>query len=151
MFISAASRFLRLFITGVIPSTILCLLRFVKDEVPDSGILFLSFVVFTILVGFDAFRFSVIFWKKEDYFMGQLLPFIIYFLFAIMVYGLSFPWLLNILFLPLRFFECFGVKTIYSILISSGVLILIITVLRCVGAYIGKRDYEIFVMENTEV
>lgn len=151
MFISATSRFLQLFVTGVIPSTILCVLRFVKGEVPDSGILFLSFVVFIILVGIDAFRFSVIFWKKEDYFIGQLLPFIIYFLFAIMIYGLSSPWILNVLFLPLRFFECFGVKTIYSILISGGVLILIITVLRCVGAYIGKTEYEIFVMENTEV
>lgn len=151
MFISMTSRFLRLFITSVIISMVFFLLRFIKVEIPDSGILFFAFVAFNVLVGFDAFVFSVTFWKKEDYFIGQLLPCIIFLLLAIMLYMLSIPWLLNAFFLPLRFFECFSVRTIFSMLISGGILLLIITSLRIAGAYIGKREYEIFVMENTEV
>ncbi len=151
MFISIASRFLRLFITSVIISMVFFLLRFIKVEIPDSGILFFAFVAFNVIVGFDAFMFSITFWKKEDYFIGQLLPCIIFLLLAIMVYMLSVPGLLNAFFLPLRFFECFYIKTIFSMLISGGILLLIITILRIAGVYTGKREHQIYVMENTEM
>ncbi len=151
MFISIASRFLRLFITSIIISMVFFLLRFIKVEIPDSGILFFAFVAFNVIVGFDAFMFSITFWKKEDYFIGQLLPCIIFLLLAIMVYMLSVPGLLNAFFLPLRFFECFYIKTIFSMLISGGILLLIVTILRIAGVYTGKREHQIYVMENTEM
>ncbi len=138
-------RLLRLFITSVLCSLPIHLVR-VADLILISGkvlftdrvILALSFIAFIIAIGIDAYRFSFVFFNIRDYFLGQLLPLVTYIAAGFLI-CLNFPPVVfNRIFLPLRFVYFFGMKTIESIGIVALALLLLITVLRLLGARSGR-------------
>ena len=142
-------RLLRLIITSVICSLPIYLKYLVT--ISDNAILLLSFILFVVAIGIDAYFFSFDFWKIQDYYFGHLLPLVIYIAMGFLT-CLSFkPVVFNRIFLPLRFAGCFGMKTIESIVIVSMAVIVIVTVLRFFRARSGHLLYDMYFSENEDM
>lgn len=107
-------------------------------EVSNNNIFFLSFIPFLIAVSIDAYQFSLDFWEINHYFIGLLLPLVIYTVMACLTCLTFPPIVFNRIFLPLRFAGCFGMNTIRSIPVVSGGIIALVTVLRFLGARAGR-------------
>ena len=145
------SAFFRLL--SLLTASILCSLSIYlayTGIITDNGILLLSFIAFIITTGVEAYRFSFVFWKKEDYFLGQLLPLVVYIIMGFLTCLLLPPVVFNRIFLPLRFAGCFGMRTNESIIVIGIVLIVIVTVLRFFGARSGYLFYETDISDNED-
>ena len=140
------SRFLRILITSMICSLSICL--GISGIINDKGVLFLSFITFIIVTGIDGYHFSFVFWKIRDYFLGQLLPLVIYICMGFLTCLIFRPVVFNRMFLPLRFAGCFEIRTHESIAIIGIVFIIIVTVLRFIGARLGYLQYKMNEDEN---
>lgn len=136
MLSSLFSRLLRLVITSVICSLPIHLAA--AGIMADKVVLFLSFIAFVIATGIDAYRFSFSFYEIQDYFLGQLLPLVIYIVMGSLTCLVFRPVVFNRIFLPLRFAGGFGMRTIESIIIISVLFIVIVTVIRIIGARLGR-------------
>lgn len=143
------SRLLRLMITSIICSLPIYLGYLVT--IPDNGILFLSFITFVVITGDEAYRFSFDYWEIKHYYIGQLLPLVIYIVMGFLTCWLFTPVVFNRIFLPLRFAGCFGMRTIESIAVISVVFIVIVTALRFGGARSGYLFYEMSSEENEDL
>lgn len=135
MLLSLFSRLLRLVGTSVICS--LPIYLGTAGIMADKGVLFLSFITFVIATGIDTYLFSFVFYKIRDYFLGQLLPLVIYIVMGFLTCLIFQPVVFNRIFLPLRFAGCFGMRTIESIAVIGIAFIVIVTVLRFLGARSG--------------
>ncbi len=142
-------RLLRFFITGVICSLPIYLGYLI--EITDNGILLLSFIAFVVAISFDAYNFSFDFWEIQDYYLGQLLPLVIYIVMGIPTYLLFQPVVFNRIFLPLRFAWVFGMGTMESIVIVSIPVVVIVTVLRFFGARAGRLFFNMSVEEDEDL
>ena len=151
MIISLMLRFVRYAICGVVASFPLYLMRWSGAIRADTLVLYLSYIIFFILTSRDAYVFSRIYWKKQDFYVGQLFPYAVCVLFSILLYALKLPRLFNVFFMYLRFFECFDCATFSSLLLTHIINLTIYTVARIVGGRHGQIDFEIMLMENTEM
>ncbi len=149
MLLSLFFRLLRLIISSVICSLPIYLGYLVT--IPDNAILFLSFIAFIIATGTDAYHFSFAFWKIQDYYLGQLLPLVIYIVVGFLTCLIFPPVVFNRIFLPLRFAGCFGMRTIVSIPIVSMAFIVIVTTLRFFGARAGHLFHKMCFKENEDM
>ncbi|MBQ9097326.1 MAG: hypothetical protein IJY55_02895 [Clostridia bacterium] len=149
MLLSLFFRVLRLMITSILCSLPIYL-EYV-GTIPDNVILFLSFVAFMAATGIDACRFSSAFWKIQDYYLGQLLPLVIYIIMGFLTCLLFQPVVFNRIFLPLRFAGGFGMRTIESIVYVAITIIIIVTILRFFGARLGRSTHNMFVRENEDI
>ena len=146
--VSLFIRLIRLMITSIICSLPIYFGYVVT--ISDNNILLLSFVFFIVLTGIDAYRFSFNFWKIRDCFSGIILPVVVYdFLGFITVLSFK-PVIFNRIFLPLRFADCFGMKTGESVLIISICVIVMVTVLSFIGSRMGSRIYNMYLAEDEE-
>lgn len=145
MLLSLFSRWLRLMITGVVCSLPLYLKYMMTLN--NNIIIFISLLIFVSVIGFDAYRFSYMFWKKRDYLLGQILPLLTYIITAYLTCMVFKPIVFNRIFLPLKFAECFGMKNVVSIGIVSAVLMIIVTILSFFGARAGYLYYRTFESE----
>jgi len=145
MLLSLFYRLLRLIITSIICSLPIYLGYFVSIQ--DKGILLLSFIAFVVATGIDTYYFSFTFWKIRDYYLGLLLPLVIYNVMGFLTCLVSRPIVFNRIFLPLRFAGCFGMRTIESIVVISMVFILIVTVIR----FFGAKSGHLFYIENEDI
>ncbi len=125
-------RLLRFVITSVICSVPIYLGT--AGIMEDKGVLFLSFIAFVIATGIDTYRFSFDFYKIWDYFLGQLLPLVIYIVMGFLTCLIFQPVVFNRIFLPLRFAGCFGMITIESISVIGVAFIVIVTAMSFLGA-----------------
>ena len=149
MLLSVIFRMLRIIITSIVCSLPIFLLELIS--IRDSGVLFISFLAFVIASGIDAYFFSVCYWKRIDYFYGQLIPLVIYIIVALCVYHLFQPIVFNLLFLPFRFLESFGFRTIESIFVIALFLIIIITILRFLGVRTAKIHMNMYEDDYEEI
>ncbi len=140
MLLSLFFRLLRIIITGIICSLPIYLEYL--TTIPDNGILFISFIAFIVATGIDAYHFSFDFWKIQDYYLGLLLPLVIYIVMGFLTCLIFPPVVFNRIFLPLRFAGYFGITTIISIPIVSVVFIILVTLLRFFGARSGHLFYK---------
>jgi len=129
-------RLLRLLITSVICS--LPIYLGVAEKVTNKGILLLSFIAFVIVTGIDVYHFSFAYYKIRDYYLGQLLPLVIYIVMGFLTCLMFRPFVFNRVFLPLRFAGFFGMRTIESIVVVGIILIVILTALRFFRAKAGR-------------
>ena len=143
MLLSLFFRLLRLMITSVLCSLPIYIGYLVEDA--DNIILFVSFVAFIIAIGIDTCRFSSAFWKIRDFYLGQLLPLVIYAVIGFITCLIFPPVVFNRIFLPLRFAGGFGITTMVSIWIVSAIIIAIVTILRFFGARAGRSNHNMFV------
>ena len=146
MLLSLFFRVLRLIITSVFCSLPIYIGYLVEGA--DNVILFISFVAFMTATGIDACRFSSAFWKIRDFYLGQLLPLVIYAVMGFITCLLFPPVVFNRIFLPLRFAGGFGIATMVSIWIVSAIIIAIVAVLRFFGAKAGRSNHNMFVREE---
>ncbi len=142
-------RLLRLMITSIICSLPIYLGYLVT--IPDNGILFLSFFAFVIAIGFNTYIFSFDFCEMKYYYIGLLLPLVIYIVMGFLACLCFPPVVFNRIFLPLRFAGCFGMRTIESIAVISVVFIVMVTALRFWGARSGYLFYEMDSEENEDL
>jgi len=98
MLLSLFYRLLRLIITSIICSLPIYLGYFVSIQ--DKGILLLSFIAFVVATGIDTYYFSFTFWKIRDYYLGLLLPLVIYNVMGFLTCLVSRPIVFNRIFLP---------------------------------------------------
>ncbi len=136
MLLASFFRLLRFLITSVACSLPIYLANY--TVITDNGILLLSFIAFVLLTCIDAYRFSFDYWERVDYYLGILLPLLIYIIISFLFWLVFPPAVFNRIFLPLRFALCFGMKTIESIVIVGIAFIVIVTVLRFFGARAGR-------------
>ncbi len=135
MVASVAYRVLRFFLTSIACSLPIYLGYVIK--ISDYGILYISFLLFILATGIEAYRFSFLFWQIQDFYFGQLIPLGIY-AFTGFLGSLVFPPVVfNRIFLPLRFAGCFGLKTTESVWVISLVFAGITAILRFFGARAG--------------
>ena len=113
----------------------------VMGIIEDKVVLLSSFMLFAVVIGIDSYRFSFNYWKTRDYFIGQLLPRVIYIGMACLTCMTFKPVVFNRIFLPLRFAGSFELPTIKSIPIVGIVFIVIVTVVRFYGARAGYLVY----------
>lgn len=142
-------RLFRLMITSALCSVPIYLGYFIS--ISDRGMLALSFLAFVAVIGIDAYYFSFTFWTKQNYYFGQLLPFVIYIVMGFLTCVLCPPVVFNRFFLPLRFAGVFGIRTIVSIGIVSIVVIAIVTALSFFGARSGHLFEEEIKREQEEM
>ena len=138
MFLSMLYR-LAITITLGIISSFPALVLIMFPVIPSHIILISSFMIFTLLFGFDAYHFSYSFHKLRDYFWGQLLPWIIYGSVAIGSYFVFKPLVYNIFLLPFRSLEIFNFKTIASIAFMIIFALILILFIGVIGTYIAKK------------
>lgn len=119
--------------------------------ISDNYILFLSCLTFLIVMSVDSYYFSFAFWETRDYFLGQLLPLVIYIIMGFSACLVFPPVVFNRIFLPLRFAGGFGMRTIESIAIVSTAVIVIVTVLRFIGARSGRLLSNYFIEEEEDL
>jgi hypothetical protein len=141
MLFQILSRLLSVFVISIVCSVPVSLNG--VFNISDNDVLFISFMMFVLIMGIDAYNFSYNFWMNEDYFKGQLLPFVIYVCLAYFTCLTFRPVVFNKLFLPLRFARAFGLSTVESITVISLVLIILITVLRFLGMRSAKTFFNI--------
>ena len=139
MLASVFFRLLKLIFTSIICS----LPIFLEQLAPIKpiGILLLSFIAFVVIIGHEAYSFSFEFYNIQDYYVGLLLPFVIYSVLGFSTCLLFKPIVFNRIFLPLRFAGSFGIRTNESIVIVSIVMLAIITILRIFGARAGRITF----------
>ena len=140
MLLALFFRFLRYLVTGIICSLPIYLVYL--EAVTDNTILFLSLLAFIILIIIDTYQFSFDFWEINHYFLGLLLPLVIYIVLGFLTCMFFPPVVFNRIFLPLRFAWAFGMRTIESIPVVSGGIIAIVTVMRFFVARAGREFYE---------
>lgn len=149
MLVSLFFRLLRFLITGII-----CSLPIYFDSlgvVKDNGILFISFMAYVFIMGYDTYNFSFTFWEKKHYYLGLLLPLGIYIIMGFLTCLFLPPVVFNRIFLPLRFAGGFGLRTIESIPVISMIIIVVLTVLRFFGARAGRLFLDNFLEEEEEL
>lgn len=112
--------------------------------------LVLSLVLFLLIEIFEAYKFSYKFWKIQDYFLGILLPEVIYAGLALLTCWVGTPVLFNRFFLPLRFANCFGFHTKWSIVIVGSVFIVLIAATYFIAARAGRVHFKNFGGEDVE-
>ena len=149
MLLSLFLRFLKLLITSTICS--LPIYLGYMTSISDSGILILSFILFIAAVSYDAYFFSFDFWKMKDYYLGLLLPFVIYIAMGFLTCLLPSPVVFNRIFLPLRFAGYLGISTMESIIAVSIVMLGLITILRFHGAKSGRLNFYMSVAEDEDM
>ena len=149
MLLSVFFRLSKLLITSIICS--LPIYLGYLEVITDNGILFLSFLAFVVAISVDAYRFSFTFWEIQDYCLGQLLPLVIYIAMGFLTCLIFQPVVFNRIFLPLRFARCFGMRTIESIAIVAIAVIVIVTVLRFLGARSGYLFFDEFVEDEEDM
>lgn len=152
-------RVLRLIGMGIISSLPIFISSFVSFT--GEQVLAVSGAIFLVLYGIDSFLFSYTFWKPEDYFIGQLLPLVIYTGCAYATFFLAKARFFNSLFLTFRCAEIFKIeynkgtlqymKTFDSIAAVCVALIIIATILRLIGSHFGKKIFEEMEAELFEI
>lgn len=136
-----AALFFRLFVLLV--TSVVCSLPIYLGNagvITSEGVLVLAFIAFVVATGIDTYRFSFAFWEIQDYFIGQLLPLLLYIALGFLTYLTFQPVVFNRIFLPLRFAGCFHLRTIESIAVVGLVFIVIVTGLRFLGAWAGRLE-----------
>ena len=137
MFIALFFRLLRLLVTSAICSLPIHLGN-AGVITTNEGVLILSFFAFVIVTSIDAYRFSFSFWRTQDYFIGQLLPLLLYIALGFLTCLTFQPVVFNRIFLPLRFAGCLHLRTIESIVVVGLGFIGLVTGLRLLGARAGR-------------
>lgn len=148
MILAVFSRLLKLVFTSIICSLFIYLGNFLT--ISDKGILFLSFVTFGVAISIDSYCFSFDFYRIWDYFVGQLLPLVIYIVMGFLTCLAFNPIVFNRIFLPLRFAGCFGMRTIESIAVMGIAFIAIVAVFRFFGARSGYFLHSKYVISEDE-
>ena len=127
-------RFLKLFVITVISSLPFLVLQVVDVQV--GIILLVSILIFLPLVGYDAYYFRFEYFEKWDYLKGMIIPYMLLFGAAVFTFFKGSSILFNTFFLPFRFAESFGLKTISSVVVTLLFVFVITTIL----ALLGERE-----------
>ena len=139
MFVASFFRLIRLLVTSVVCSLPIYLGS--SGVVTASEVVLgLAFFVFVVVTGMDTYRFSISFWKIQDYLIGQLLPLFLYIGLGFLTCLTARPVVFNRIFLPLRFAGCFRLRTLPSIVVVGLILVVIVTALRFLGARAGRLE-----------
>ena len=126
-------RFLKLFIISIVSSLPFLVLQVVNIQI--GIILLISFLIFLALTGYDAYYFRFEYFEKWDYLKGMIIPYLLLFGACLFTFFKGISVLFNTLFLPFRFAECFGLKTLLSVIVVFVFLLVITSVLALLGEH----------------
>ncbi len=135
----ALSRTVKLLIISVISSLPFAIMQVIRID--SKVTILISFILFLLLAARDAYVFSYNSWEETGAFEGVILPYLFVLCISIICFFTLPAFIFNFILLPIRFAECFGVKTIISIVIISLFMGLFSWAISLLGYRTAKKDF----------